>query len=300
MDVDEQILLLAAVLPPPWRYFAKRPGAVRGGVSRSAPDLALALRDLRAFDVYLQANPSHWNGVKAAREDIFAIRSFFLDLDPVTPDAAPLKAASLVALVAYHPHPVILDTGRGAQVWFRFDPVPVDRWDFTLPGFLNAVSRSFSWPLHDCILDRSVANVTHLCRMPGSINQRTGRMVRITRQGTPIPQHRVQQILHTFYEPPVPPAIRPGIASVGQALPFLPLTAATFLTEGVDEGDRHRAACSTVYSLREYAIREEAISAAVHRGAQLCSPPLPAREVERILSTTKRASRRAYARVQRR
>lgn len=303
LESDQQFFLLAAILPPPWRYFARsrEHDGVRGGVVHTTTDLALVVNDLRSFDIYIQLNPSAYRSVKANRDDLTALRAFFIDIDPIesTAPSSPLRAAAVATItirdLLHGALPAVLDTGRGAQLWYYFAPIyPIPSWaDSALRELSRRLQRAISWPVHGCRLDLSVFNPTHLARMPGSYNSRTGRLAQFVSQGAPLgptARHEFSDLAST--EPAVPDYHGfPVIQTIGQALAFLPLTAAQYLTEGVDEGDRHRSACSAIYALRELGIVESDIAAAVHRGNELCAKPLKPREINRILQTTTRRVR---------
>lgn len=300
---------MEALLPPPWRYFARREigkrEILRWGWCWREQDLEHVRNDLDQFDLWVQFHRSVGNAPRPTKEFITAWRGFFIDIDPIDPQPAIWYAKSAIVLALQdalggRPEYAAVYTGRGLQLWVPSLEIDTDG---TMDGLERAVHELLTHldhvagnGRHGIKIDVSVADRTRLARLPFTINQRTGARGYVERVAGDFTKNDINLNLgmillkRWYHEPPRPPAspTKPG-RPWGAVVHRLSELAADFLTEGVPKGDRHRAACAAAYGLREQGCAEASVWDALSTGNDLCDPPLEEPELRRVLRSTRKA-----------
>jgi hypothetical protein len=196
--------------------------------------------------------------------------------------------------------PHIIDSGRGYQVWCQHHAIMLrdtDKPQDDLPsihrmvasGMLKAVAndrRLHRGPTLGTTIDTSVAELSRVARLPGTINQKTKRMAEYTRVGDVGPSP-----LQFLFEGEIPKyeqtLIRAGreerISDWRDIFSFLSEDAQRFITKGWTYPGRHEKCWHTAKSLAEQGASVEAVSEAIEIGAGLSNPPLHDYDWKRIV-----------------
>lgn len=250
-------------------------------------------------------------GIRHSAADVTHWSYVLVDMDPVeeTYDAAAALEEALLWLGEWTgkdlgpggQRPTIIDSGRGAQAWVRLDDVPMldegmmfagdvrtERSEIipgvcTLVGNTRSVVRRVSgyWLgklaervglCHGCRVDTSTSDLPRPMRMPGTFNQKTGRMARVVEAGDG-PIGGLAHILISItpkdklVDPP-PPVVRRGVP--WQLLAHqLTLTARNYLTQGQEEPGRHKAMWHAAKKLSELGLTRESARAALMKADRL-------------------------------
>lgn len=271
------------------------------------------------YNCYVQVNPTYaaWPG--RARTDTITHWSWFLvDLDPTGPDPDLDGAEDFVMgflsnyLGIIHLHAVVIDSGRGRQLWFPLDTTPTDKLvplrteplprhpdaadilsNTRMVPMREAAPRAMAYWLGvlrdrmpiglDITVDTSVSDLPRVMRLPFTINQKTGRRGSIL---STQPRQNVglaDKLLHyapyrLWKERAVVPI---GGGTWPAYLSSMTVGGRKFVTEGQQgEGGRHRAASAAMLSLLELGCPLDEVKAAIRFGGQLCQPVLPPSETD--------------------
>lgn len=278
----------------PLHYFAKRGGHCLGGrlaigsSGRSA--LQHLLTNLQDWSVYVHLNrvSADFRGIKAATRDIVQWRYIVIDLDPVGPLARPLDCA---LALAEDFNATVVDTGRGAQVLVHLAPTDLDPTN--RPLIERGIGRWLRLlkPSEDVVVDTTCSDLARVVRLPGSINQKTGRPAFIVREGALAPQpHYLTSHVMSLGErlPAETVSSLRACVHLARAIPHLNSTAARFVTEGWLTPGRHTAAYATAAALRDAAVPVDRAEAWVVRAGSLCVPPLSSTEALRCVHSAYR------------
>lgn len=150
------------------------------------------------FGLYICTNqvfPEHFGRNRRAKaEDISDGHVLLLDIDPERNDSpagrALLAAIAMLARVCeIDSRPLLVDSGRGAQILIRI-PEGADRvavWEEVRDEFSRLLSD------YGCKLDPT-HDAARLCRMPGTINLKTGRVARIITLPEKLPRHLTETL----------------------------------------------------------------------------------------------------------
>jgi len=122
---------------------------------------------------------------KATREQVRAVSSLWADIDPVDGESVVDVVAVTESLRASGLRPTVVDSGRGVQVWQALDEVirvdDYERVKRSLRRFGRAVNETCG--VAGAKLDLSVAEVSRIMRVPGTVNRRTGRIAALHCRG---------------------------------------------------------------------------------------------------------------------
>ncbi len=269
----------------PPRYFTLRGEHRAGGFINSDRALSALLTNT-GHNIYVHLNPSTVRpfSPKASNDDTTEFCNILVDIDPVSPDAQPLYTLHGVmdrmeSLISGSASSVsIVDSGRGVQVWMHFERTPLTQGELrssinrATAALLRLVQPEQSF---GCRVDTSCADLARVARLPGSTNQKTGRIATIIHNDYTT-FLRLDSLLALDPGPPPPPVIPNHIkgAKLGFVLPYLTFTAASFLTQGASSPGRHARAYAAAASLREVGIDIEQAQEWVALGGRCCDPPL--------------------------
>ncbi len=277
----------------------------RGKDSRDG-DYARSYRDIERFaaahgekNIYVAPNPtSHTGGVRHSAKHVSHWSFFVIDVDPVK-KKFDIKRARNHVMHAFsnmmrdrgfeiYGRPIIIDSGRGSQVWYRLDDVHLyenicgltldaiqpdgDNWVTTR----KTARRTNGWWLSEldervgltngCRIDTSVSDLPRVMRCPGTINQKTGKKTKFTlwtkRRFPGLAVAMVMAVPPGYFLDPEPSEeLAPGV-SWQEAYPHLTRTAQNYLLTGQAEPGRHRVMWHTAKKLREVGVsRKEAARA---------------------------------------
>lgn len=283
------------LLPLPsgtFRYvFAKDgDGRVTGTWIPGPGALSRFLVNHRDQSCYIQLNPANQRGlVRPTAKEVSHLQAILLDVDPVEAGAEAGAAMARVAEVCTSlgvPTTCIslINTGRGLQFWLHLDPIPIIG-----EGSLARAVRKFIWAVagrvgtsHGCRVDTSCADLGRLARLPGSVNQKTGKKASIISRGSPVPALFLfpfdEEVVDAVAAPP-PRALRTKWPEIAV---HLTRTAQEYITLGSEEPGRHRAAFATAKSLKEACVEPEVALHLLLLGAGRCAPELPLSDASRI------------------
>jgi hypothetical protein len=258
-------------------YFAKAKHVVTGGRCRTVESLERVVKNLtfHHYAVYVNLNPSRHSGIKGTSNDVTHWRNVVVDIDPVLTDAKPMSALEIVGLhLPTLADALVLDTGRGIQVWLPIEPVELNAQNRSkierrvgnwLRWLANQVGESFG-----CRVDTSCSDLSRVVRVPGSMNHKTGRRACLLKTA----EKANDPAVFDAPDPPESVVAGPIKGGLGRKLHLLTSMAARYLFEGVVEPGRHAGAYAAAASLRDIDIPQEDAMRLVVRGATLCSPPL--------------------------
>jgi hypothetical protein len=246
-------------------------------------------------DCYVGLNPvsDGWR-TKASGHHVLRIQAVVLDIDPVSEQASPDLAQERIIeyaqdLLGLDLHPDRIDSGRGRQLWLRFEPVPVStqeekqRWRGAVGAFLNRLDQ-ITGIVGNMRVDTSCCDLPRLVRLPGTINTKTGRLAQFLEIGQS--DSRVREAILSRFGMESAPSHTNGIGDGGDwrhNAHWLSGRAKWFIYHGVSEPGRHSAAFAAASSMKELGASLLATEAAVLRGAERCSPPLSEYEAKRCV-----------------
>jgi hypothetical protein len=314
--------LLWSLLPHPegsvvW-YFARKDGKNIGDFAENAKELHIAAQAYSkdGYSVYVQMNPTRRRGgTRSSTKDITHWSWLLLDIDPV--EEMPNPAVALDAYLerinltlGTYLHPTIVHSGRGVQAWVRLEDLVFDDFDDGVPDndifyggvpltpislrrrtarlalahLLRKVAKDVG-EVAGCRLDTSCADLPRVMRMPGTINQKTGKMAFIAKVGDENKYVSQDMIKLTPPEAFVVREFDPveGGRKWQDVVSALTLRAANFVRFGTEEPGRHATIYATLMSLRDHGVLEDEARKAVIWGNKATSPPLDLGEVERII-----------------
>jgi hypothetical protein len=138
-----------------------------------------------------------------------------------------------------------------------------------------------------CKIDMSVSDLPRVMRMPGTINQATGRRAAIIRAGHPskyLAKILVNHVPLDHMSLPSP-VERTGSIIWQAAMPYLSQTARDFINSGASEPGRHKLMWHTARTLKEAGCDRDETKKALTWGNMMCRPkPLDEAEIDKILA----------------
>lgn len=303
-------------------------GELGGDFARSAGEMYHFARVHADKQVYVCPQPAlatATTGTRHSAKDTAYWSYLLLDMDPIEDvfDPEPALEEALLWLGEWtgrnlapggDRRPLIIDSGRGRQAWVRLGEhelmpdgvveittIPSDfgdarfvtGWDRRtvrkVCGYwLNKLAEKVGM-CHGCKLDTSTSDLPRPMRMPGTFNQKTGRMARIIEPGVTF--YGLGDILVTgtpddkLHEPDVE-QVAPG-TKWQKTLHLLTLSARTYLKQGQAEPGRHKAMWHTAKKLQELGLPRTEVRRALAQAnkKQGEEQELSASEVEHALDT---------------
>lgn len=316
----EHTKLLWDLLPHPdksvvW-YFARKDARVVGDYARSFAELHTAAQEYSkdGWNVYIQMNPTRKSGgSRASSKDITHWSWVLLDIDPLDEDsnasyALDVYLGKLEEQLGHVLFPHVIHSGRGMQAWLRIEDVELsDAEEVPAKGILlhenktpQLVRRNVARLTHGfwlkrlqqevgvvggCSIDTSVSDLPRVMRMPGTVNQKTGKVAFISRIGElnvglarQMVEETPEKALHVREISPVE-----GGRKWEHVMGSVTLTAHDFIHYGVAEPGRHKAVWATLVSLKENGVLQDEARRAVDWGNKVTRPPLSDAEVDRMV-----------------
>jgi hypothetical protein len=269
--------------------------------------------------VYVCPNPCRKGtaGLRHTAHDVTNWSYLLIDMDPIedTFDPAAALDAALVVLGAWvtldftRQRPLIIDSGRGRQAWVRLEDWKLADDKLDVEAHRNGgpvcIGRKIARKVngywlkkltdhlgmcYGCKVDTSTSDLPRPMRMPGTFNQKTGRMARIVE-----PSAVVFGGLATLLTVGTPDEVKiePDVVPIKAGLPWqmamhrLTLTAKNYLKEGQDEPGRHKVMWHTARKLHELGVSRAEARKALTQANKLRGEDmeLGSEEIEHALDT---------------
>jgi hypothetical protein len=293
----------------------------RDANGRLLGDYARTYRELERFvecfdgkyNLYVALNPTTSTiGKRHGTSDVTHWSFFPVDIDPDTPDAPVAETSRMVinwmrAEFGINGDPIIIDSGRGRQLWYRLSDYPLTHGDSTpaeldsrpwIPGararramryWLSRIADAVPSSFTSCKIDPTVSDLPRVMRLPGTINLKTRRRGAVLNPLTTVYDTLGDEMIRKTPEKDLAYEPRGEVLSVSswqQAIPHLTRACRDYLTEGKSEPGRHTAMWHLVKNLKERGVEQEQSEDAAHyanmlRGAE---EALSTTEVEKIIT----------------
>ena len=296
------------LLGAPIHVFSKSKRGVIGGKIASPKALQRWVSAAnRPEDFYVCLNPSMTNRIKPRIEDITAFRWWLLDIDPIDPagDGRLFDTITITneldRMFGFHPYFYRVWSGRGRQMWIPIadNGFSAEEAQLLVKGCTEELIRRIGPVLRreGCHIDAACAEISHLARLPGTTNTKTGAVASIDPKAGPTCRAellRVQDMKRFAAAPPEPPivtVIPDGPISVWTALTFwnaLTPFNRGFITTGVDTAteSRHRRATATARQLRDIGCPSDLALSWLMDGAGRSKPRLEPSFINRLHKET--------------
>lgn len=328
--IQLEIQKLWTLLPHPpgtfVRWFARKGHDRVGGGVDTVEELVLAAEGTKLMNFYVAPNPASVRvGTRHRAAEVTHWSWFLLDIDPVEEHARPEAVVENVLGLLNGwwnqsfdlRRPLIIYSGRGAQVWIRLDDMALDD---TIPDgyFISGLSRRTAritngyWlkklaqevgTLYGCRIDTTCADLPRVMRCPGTINTKTGRpallVVPSAEQFEGLSSTLVAPVPRSLFEP-VPVPLLPSGTPWQSVYVHLTIKAQNYLTQGWEEPGRHDTMFHTALCLAERGLEIDEVRRAIqygnerwdvyHPGAQMALGP---EDIEHALATAFRRLQRA-------
>lgn len=291
--------ILWSLLPHPSddhvvRLFARSGDTRIGDFARSPGEIDRFIRSAPGMNCYVAPNPTTCKtGVRHSAKDVTHWSYFLLDVDPVEEDADPARgldlALDIFGRLTHRDYsedvPILIDSGRGRQAWFRLpdvelaDVVPEVIETCEMPVTRKQARKCAGWWLarlseefgtsFGCRLDTTVSDLPRVMRLVGTPNKKTGREARFLNATSRVYRGLQHTLLsgvpYTVYDDPEPGQLPPG-TPWQVAFPKLTRKAQDYLTKGKQEPGRHQTAWHVAQKLMESGISPEQTTAALAWG----------------------------------
>ena len=304
------------------RVFARNrdTGELDGDFARNAGEMFHFARINADKQVYVCPNPCRGGtaNVRHSAQDVTHWSYLLIDMDPIEDvfDPAPALEEALLWLGEWTGRdfgglrrPLIIDSGRGRQAWVRLEdwkladdmddvaahraggPVCIGRRIARkVNGYWLKQLTDKLGMCHGCKVDTSTSDLPRPMRMPGTFNQKTGRMATIVEPGCGL-----NDGLATLLNVGTPDKVKiePDVTPIAPGLPWqmaahrLTLTAKKYLKEGQDEPGRHKVMWHTARKLHELGVSRAEARKALTQANRLRgeSQELGPQEIEHALDT---------------
>jgi len=309
------------------RVFARNrdTGELDGDFARNAGEMYHFARINADSQVYVCPNPCREGtaGVRHSAQDVTHWSYLLIDMDPIedTFDPEPALEEALLWLGEWNGRdfgprgrrPLIIDSGRGRQAWVRLEdwkladvmsdveahraggPICIGRKIARkVNGYWLKKLTEHLGMCHGCKVDTSTSDLPRPMRMPGTFNQKTGRMARVVEPG-----NGVNGGLATLLNTGTPESVKiePDVIPIAPGLPWqmashrLTLTAKKYLKEGQDEPGRHKILWHTARKLCELGVTRDEARKALRQANRLQgeAQELGQEEIEHALDTAYQA-----------
>lgn len=301
---SSEIRRLWELLPHPpgtfTRWFARMGNERLGGGCDDVEELVLSAFSCGGLNggmnFYVAPNPASTRaGTRHNAEQVTHWSWFVMDIDPVGPFPRPAVVVDYVlgklwtwtGIDFSRRRPVIIDSGRGMQVWIRLPDVPLDEEGgpgdlacVALPRLVARVTNGW-WlkrladevgTMEDCRIDTTCADLPRVMRCPGTVNQKTGNVTSLLVDSAEVFEE-LPRILSAAVPPelfePQPIITLPAGTPWQAVFCHLTLRAQDYLTNGKDEPGRHDTAFHVALTLAEAGLPRDEVRRAIQYGNDL-------------------------------
>ncbi len=298
------------------RMFSRKADSRGGDFARSITELRHWASHVIDRNVYVAPNPTVCtSGDRHSARDVTHWSFFLVDIDPIEKKYNIQRAtehvinalSNMVRDVSgeIYGRPIVIDSGRGAQLWYRLpdvllsDAVPEGRivdnschrkTARKINGYWLAQLAERVGMTNGCKIDCSVSDLPRVMRCPGTFNLKTKKMAKFLeptdRVFTDLPRLLLQPIPQTAL---IDPPRKPGVPGQKWQKAFHKLTfkAQTYLLEGKEEPGRHQTVWHTARKLQEVGVTRDEADRAITRANGLKGKvqELSRGEIEHALDT---------------
>ena len=314
---ETELATLWKLLPHPSgehvvRVFSRKGDSRGGDFARSLTELRVWASARRDRNIYVAPNPTlSTSGERHSARDVTHWSFFLIDIDPIEKKFNIKKAREHVLnafanmALGVIGRPIVIDSGRGNQLWYRLCDVAVDNTQTEgvisenrihpktarkINGYWLAQLDKRVGLTNGCRIDTSVSDLPRIMRCPGTYNVKTGKMAKIIEPNTTVfsdlPRCLLQPIPQSAL---IDPVRKPGTEGLkwNKAFSRLTLMAQTYLLEGQVEPGRHKVMWHTAKKLKEAGCSLEEARKGITRANSLKGDDqkLSSEEVEHALKT---------------
>lgn len=275
--------------PIRWRALAPQSPVMSGYVNTLDELVNVAAASMRGWDVYIGLNHIPTDQRPLAK-NVCEWEWLLVDLDPADgiilgPEDVIPVLDNIANLIGTELAPDILHTGNGIHIWLRLEQdvlVNAEQAQHCARRFLKLINPGKS----RFQVDPSTGDLARIARLPGSINQRTGRMAQFIQAGQSkdaIPASRIVALSAGHDEPTSECEHPESDGTWRDVWSHLTATAQNFIEHGAFKGERHDRLWHTARKLRELGVGELSAWEALLNAAEHCDPMLDARDVRRVV-----------------
>lgn len=278
------------------RWFARQGDHRMGGGCDTVDELLVAAAMTQGMNFYVAPNPASTRaGTRHNAEQVTHWSWFLMDIDPVQDKAAPAVVADFVlktlsnwwGVNLFQRFPVLINSGRGVQIWVRLADTPLDETDG--PGDLAGVAMprliarvTNGWWLKrladevglmaGCRIDTTCADLPRVMRCPGTENIKNNSVAHFivdTSESFPdLPAILTGAVPPELFEPQ-PIITLPEGTPWQNVFAHLTLRAQNYLTYGKEEPGRHDTMFHTALTLAEAGLPRDEVRRALQHGNEL-------------------------------
>jgi hypothetical protein len=267
------------------RWFARKGNDRIGGGVDTVEELMLAAASAEGMNFYVAPNPAATRaGTRHTAQQVTNWSWFLIDIDPVESIAQPELVTEVVlsklgewwGIDFNERRPLLIHSGRGAQVWIRLDDVVLDgeetrRAARVTNGFWLKKLAEEIGTMRGCRIDTTCADLPRVMRCPGTTNTKTGKsailIVPSAEQYTGLSCTLVAAVPRELFVPVPVPVLPPG-TQWQSVFVHLTLRAQSYMTQGRDEPGRHDTMFHTALCLAERGLDRDSVRVALQYGNQ--------------------------------
>lgn len=303
-----EIQRLWEILPHPpgtyIRWFARKGEERMGGGTDTVLELYLAAEALlNRYNFYVAPNPASTRvGTRHRAEQVSHWSWFLMDIDPVEELARPDMVVDFVlarlsewwGIDFRTRRPVIINSGRGMQIWIRLPDYVVNHPCIGMPNgevlefddgmVTNALTARVTngyWlkrladtvgTMNGCRIDTTCADLPRVMRCPGTVNQKNfafaSFVVDTSEVFTDLPRTMISAVPPEMFVPP-PVITLPEGTPWQNVFAHLTLRAQDYLTYGKEEPGRHDTMFHVALTLGELGLPRDEVRRALQHGNEL-------------------------------
>lgn len=278
--------------PTTIRWFARNLEGTEkaGGYADTEKELIAAIHSCPDRNFYVCPNPTLSRvGIRNRTSDVTHWSWLLLDIDPIVKsgfdphplmDAALLYLGDMIGEDFARTSPIVIDSGRGLQAWFRLNDWPLaDKSEgpygsnflgrrearITMRYWLDKLDK-YLGEVSGCRIDTTTSDLPRPMRCPGTKNAKTHRMTRMIIPSSHIFMGLAHRLIvgvpsERFRVDPIPSL--PGGVEWQDVFVNLTIKAQNYLCHGKVEPGRHETAWHTAKNLAEKGLTREAVRRAL-------------------------------------
>lgn len=273
------------------RWFARNGEHRIGGAVDNVDELILAASVTAGMNFYVAPNPANTRaGTRHNADQVSHWSWFLMDIDPVEQKAAPGIVADYVlgklwswwGIDMTKRRPILIDSGRGIQIWVRLPDVALEPDEGAGPDARRIARVTNGWWLKrladevglmaGCRIDTTCADLPRVMRCPGTQNMKNLAVTRFivdTSESFPeLPTILTAAVPPEMFEP-VPIVTLPEGTPWQNVFAHLTLRAQNYLTYGKEEPGRHDTMFHTALTLAEAGLPRDEVRRALQHGNEL-------------------------------